>query len=67
MKAAEHAIKKSEALDAIVAEWNENNNNGSNSLPSESNELKKMANKVNLIKCLSDDLLDRLGQLDCSY
>ena len=63
-KADRDKINLSRALDSIVIEWDENNDNKLDGLLNERNELKKIVNKVNLIKCLSDDLFDDLEKSD---
>ena len=64
VKADRDKSNLSRALEAIVIEWDENNDNELDGLLNERNELKKIVNKVNLIKCLSDDLLDDLEKSD---
>ena len=54
------------AVEEVWWRWQENSNNGldDDDLLNERNKLKKIVNKVSLIKCLSDGILGRLQQSD---
>ena len=61
-RANRDGIHKSAALEAIIQEWSENASSGLDGLLNESDGLERMTSKVNLIRCLTDDLLDSLKQ-----
>ena len=64
LQAKRLSLTKTGTLETIIREWDENNDNKLDGLLNQRNDLKKMVNKVNLIKCLSDDLLDDLEKRD---
>ena len=64
LQAKKLLLSRTGALETIIREWRECCNNHPDGLLNERNDLKKVVNKVNLIKCLSDDLLDELEKSD---
>ena len=66
-RANRDGIQKGAALEAIIQEWGENASSGLDGLLNQRDDLKKIVNKVSLIKCLSDDLLDELEKSDRTH
>ena len=64
LEAKKRLLSRTGALETIIQEWRECCNNELDGLLNQRDDLKKIVNKVSLIKCLSDDLLDDLEKSD---
>ena len=67
LEAKKRLLSRTGALETIIQEWRDNTNNELDGLLNQRSDLKKIVNKVSLIKCLSDDLLDELEKSDRTH